>query len=488
MKICLPRSPTRNVAVKKTIGSSNSKKEKISKHNTKFSTKKSSIDKAEAGRKYAGQKNNTSRKQRKRRNETKSNYRKRSVDTESKKVENRKETLFKDNDDKESEETVSEKTDMARDDTFDDAPKKSVAMAGDKKIGDDDVSKKSVDIAGNEQLVDEDASKKSIDMVGDKNIGNDDVSKKSVDIAGDDKFVDDDASKKSVAMVGDKKIGDDDVSKKSVDMAGNEHLVDEDASKKSIDMVGDKKIGDDDVSKKSVAMARDEQLVNDDASKKSVDMAGPKKIVDDDVSMRMVDITREKNDYLSDNTHQTLEDDVCSNESYIFSDGESDRQLLEAARAAEKLLENENVDISENIPSSDLEADADKENGKSGQIESLKMLCVENKDTSVEFRPVSFDRQKESEIEVGEGIQNELPLSPLFEPENNINETQPRISMEEYRLRNERLLQADEIHKNVTVGVSQSCATVAQSPNRTELEPNICDTELTIEGKTTKGK
>ena len=361
-------------------------------------------------------------------------------------------------------------------------------MVGDKEIGDDDVSKKSVDIAGNEQFVDEDASKKSVDMAGDKKIG-DDVSKKSVDIAGNEQFVDEDASKKSVDMAGDKKIGDD-VSKKSVAIACDEKFVGHDASKKCVDMAGDEKIGDDDVTKKSVAMARDEQFVDDDASKKSVDMAGPKKIVDDDVSMKMVDITREKNDYLSDNTHQTLEDDVCSNESYIFSDGdgESDRQLLEAARAAETLLENENVDISENIPSSDLEADADKENGKSGQIESLKMLCVENKDTSVDFRPVSFDRQKESEIEVGEGIQNELPLSPLFESENNINETQPRISMEEYRLRNERLLQADEIHKNVTVGVSQSCATVAQSPNRTELEPNICDTELTIEGKTTKGK
>ena len=191
---------------------------------------------------------------------------------------------------------------------------------------------------------------------------------------------------------------------------------------------------------------------------------------------------------MSDTTHQTPEDDVCSNESYIFSDGESDRQLLEAAKAAETLLENENVDISENIPSSDLDADADKENGNSAQIESLKMLCIENKDTSVKCPPVSLDRQKESDIEVEEGNQNELPLSPLFESENNINETQPRISMEEFRLRNERLLHADEIHKNVTVAVSHSSATVAQSPNRTELEPNICDTELTIEGKTTKGK
>ena len=65
------------------------------------------------------------------------------------------------------------------------------------------------------------------------------------------------------------------------------------------------------------------------------------------------------------------------------------------------------------------------------------MLCIENKDTSVECRPVSLDRQKESDIVVEEGNQNELPLYPLFESENNINETQPRISMEEFRLRNE---------------------------------------------------
>ena len=43
------------------------------------------------------------------------------------------------------------------------------------------------------------------------------------------------------------------------------------------------------------------------------------------------------NDYLSDTMHQTLEDDVCSNENYIFSDGESDRQLIEAVKAAETL-------------------------------------------------------------------------------------------------------------------------------------------------------
>ena len=55
------------------------------------------------------------------------------------------------------------------------------------------------------------------------------------------------------------------------------------------------------------------------------------------------DSASKADEYLIDTTHATLENDMnndSSSESYIFSDDDCDRQLLEAVKAAEKLLDN----------------------------------------------------------------------------------------------------------------------------------------------------